>query len=370
MSSQDNAPSSVIVRTAVRRPRAERYLLITLLCFAASVTVTRLFLNITGFPQIGKGDIHIGHVLWGGVVLFSGALLPLMLANRWVFDVSAALSGVGVGLFIDEVGKFITQSSDYFTPAAAPIIYAFFLITLMLLTYIRNPLEENSRMRLHRDLELMEEMLDGDLSTAEERMINQDLLVVKSDRTQPELAAFAAHLYRFFKNGKASISSERPDWIEHVELRWERFEKQWFNRARARRWLIAGLFLWGLYAIVYSAASWYTSSRGIILSVIARELINNRLPINDGMNAMVLLRVGGESLVGFALVISGLLFAFKQERFAFRLANIALLFSLTVVYLIVFYYDQFSSIFYVIIQFLLLLNLNRYRMRFITTVSV
>jgi len=107
----------------------------------------------------------------------------------------------------------------------------------------------------------------------------------------------------------------------------------------------------------------------IILSVIARELINNRLPIHDGMNAMVLLRVGGESLVGFALVISGILFAFKQERFAFRLANIALLFSLTVVYLIVFYYDQFSSIFYVIIQFLLLLNLNRYRMRFIATVS-
>ncbi len=113
----------------VRRDSAERYLSVVLLSFAASVSLTRLFLSLTGYPQIGGGELHIAHALWGGLLLFIAALLPLIIANRWVFGTSATLAGIGVGLFIDEVGKFITQRNDYFYPAAAPIIYTFFLLT-------------------------------------------------------------------------------------------------------------------------------------------------------------------------------------------------------------------------------------------------
>jgi hypothetical protein len=43
------------------------------------------------------------------VALFIASLLPLIFANRRVYDWAAVLSGVGVGLFIDEVGKFIQK---------------------------------------------------------------------------------------------------------------------------------------------------------------------------------------------------------------------------------------------------------------------
>ena len=95
------------VRKPVKRQGADNYLLVILLSFAASVSLTRLFLELTGYPQLGGGGLHIAHVLWGGLLLFIAALLPLLLVNRWVYVVSALLTGSGVGLFIDEVGNRI-----------------------------------------------------------------------------------------------------------------------------------------------------------------------------------------------------------------------------------------------------------------------
>ena len=119
------------IRKPVERQDAGRYLLLTLLSFAASVSLTRLFLYLTGYPQIGGGTLHIAHLLWGGLLLFIAALVPLIFANRWVYTSAALLAGAGVGLFIDEVGKFITRTNDYFYPPAAPTIYAFFLLTVL-----------------------------------------------------------------------------------------------------------------------------------------------------------------------------------------------------------------------------------------------
>ena len=91
------------------------------------------------------------------------ALLPLVFANRWVYTLGAALAGVGVGLFIDEVGKFITQANDYFYPLAAPIVYAFFLLTVMLYQRVRRRRRREVRAELFQALEALEEVLEQDL---------------------------------------------------------------------------------------------------------------------------------------------------------------------------------------------------------------
>ena len=129
-------------------------MLLTLLSFAFSVSITRLFLELTGYPKLGSGDLHIAHVLWGGLILFGAALLPIILANRWVYLSSAILAGAGVGLFIDEVGKFLTQSNDYFYPPAAPIIYAFFLITVLIYIQVRRPTSREPRNELYHALDI------------------------------------------------------------------------------------------------------------------------------------------------------------------------------------------------------------------------
>ncbi len=105
-----------------------------LLSFAASVTFTRFFLELTGYPQLGNETLHIAHVLYGGVLLYISSLIPIIYANRWAYTWTSVISGVGVRRFIDEVGKFITQNNDYFFPNVAPIIYAFFLSSVLIYT--------------------------------------------------------------------------------------------------------------------------------------------------------------------------------------------------------------------------------------------
>jgi hypothetical protein len=72
-------------RSVIQRRHAADYLLITLLSFAFSVAGTRLFLELTGYPKIGVGEIHIAHVLWGGIFLFAAALLPVIFLNEWIY---------------------------------------------------------------------------------------------------------------------------------------------------------------------------------------------------------------------------------------------------------------------------------------------
>jgi len=86
--------SQAIDRSLVPRQGAERYVLITLVSFAFSVITIRLFLQLTGYPQLGNASLHIAHVLWGGLLLFIGGLLPLVLANAWAYTTGAVLNGI------------------------------------------------------------------------------------------------------------------------------------------------------------------------------------------------------------------------------------------------------------------------------------
>jgi len=103
----------------VRRLDADRYLQLVLLGFGGSIVVTRLYLDLTGYPTVGGGTLHIAHSVWGGLLLFVGGMLPLVLKNRSALPWAALLTGIGAGLFVDEVGKFITDDNDYFFDAAA-----------------------------------------------------------------------------------------------------------------------------------------------------------------------------------------------------------------------------------------------------------
>ena len=119
------------------RASAERYLLLVIVSFVVAVVGTRWYLQATGYPQIGGGELHVAHMLWGGLLLVVAALLLLVVAATWALTAAAILTGAGTGLFVDEVGKFITASNDYFYPLAAPLIYGIFLAMVLVFLVVR-----------------------------------------------------------------------------------------------------------------------------------------------------------------------------------------------------------------------------------------
>ena len=352
-------------RKPVRRLYADRYLLITLLSFAASITITRLFLFLTGYPQIGSGSLHIAHVLWGGLILFVAALIPLVFSNRWMFDLSSLLAGVGVGLFIDEVGKFITSQNDYFYPWAAPIIYALFLLTLLLYNQVRKTRQIDVRTNFYHVLEEMQEILDRDLNKAEKEEISGQLELISAESHQIETTLLARKLIEYLDlpSIKAESKFESPfDRIIHI---WLNFEATTFNRDRHRFLLTISLFVWACWAVIHPILSWYTSIHQIPIPGIFSELINTQLKLSIAKIGLAEIHLGLEILAGLVLLIACALMWLRKEHLAVQMIIFDLLFSLSVVYLLVFYYDQFSSIVYAAIQFCLLATSLRYRTRFL-----
>jgi hypothetical protein len=353
------------VRKPVRREGGERYLLFTLLSFAASVALTRLFLELTGYPQIGGGELHIAHVLWGGLLLFVAALLPLIFANRWVYVVGSLLAGAGVGLFIDEVGKFITQTNDYFHPAAAPIVYAFFLLTVLIYLQVRRPAARQARDELYCALDGLQEVLDRDLEPSERLALKFRLRKIADDDQHPDLARLAESLLKYLAYEELRIAPETTSTLERLVDKLGQLEIRWIKRGRLKAVLSGGLAALGLLALwnlVVLLLATRDPSR--LENMITELVVGGQVASITGM-FWFSVRVALEGFVGLLLVVSSGLLIANHDRRGTDLGYIGLLLSLAAVNLMIFYFEQFSTIIPALVQFLLLLGVMYYRRRYL-----
>lgn len=351
------------IRAPVHRVGAEHYLLVMLLSFASAVLLTRLFLELTGYPQFGGGDLHIAHVLWGGLLLFASTLSLLMMSNRRSYPLAAAIGGVGVGLFVDEVGQFITRTNDYFHPVAAPIIYATFLLTVLLYLRVRRPKSFDTRSELYWALETLQEVLDHDLEQHEYHQLEHQLNSVAEKTGSPVYRSLSAHLLDFLHSEHVVIVSVETGWLTRLFEMSCQLGRGLFSPVRLKAALIGGLAalgLWELWDLVQLLMAAQDPAR-------FREMVVMWNEFGDSASITSIFwfvtRVVIEGSAGFLMAISTLLLIFRRERAGSSLGVLSLIFSLTTVNLVAFYVDQFSTILVALIQFILLLTALLYQSR-------
>jgi len=97
----------------------------------AALLAVRFILGATGYPQLGGRGLHIAHMLWGGALMLAAVLVLMGYLGHRVRRAAAVLAGIGFGLFIDELGKFITSDNNYFYRPAIALIYVVFVLMFL-----------------------------------------------------------------------------------------------------------------------------------------------------------------------------------------------------------------------------------------------
>ena len=225
----------VSTRRPVGHPGTTRHLTVLVVAFVVTVTVTRIFLAATGYPRIGGTTFHLAHALWGGLLLTVAVVAMLSWANRWALQLGAVLAGVGIGLFMDEVGKFITTSNDYFFPLAAPIVYLAMVLLAWVAYRSRRRHVLTDRERLYDVLDGLQDLADGRLDSDRRAEIIGHLGHLRDEWDRPELRELSARLEEFLLSPVVTVLPPRPGPLERLHGRLLRLEERLVPERRFRR---------------------------------------------------------------------------------------------------------------------------------------
>ncbi|SCL64717.1 hypothetical protein [Micromonospora chersina] len=313
-----------------RPPRAleaPSYLQAFVLSGVVTVLVTRAYLQATGFPQLGGGGLHIAHVLWGGLLMTAGLGVGLVFLGSAARILGAILGGMGFGLFIDEVGKFVTAGTDYFYAPAASIIYVAFALLVLLTQTLRG------RTRL----------------SAPERTANALYTVVGGLSTGLTARRRAAVL-RLVRDCGPDVEEAVARLLDAVPRREPpapRFWQPWLLRARraavwvtTHRWVVA-------VVVLYVVGEPFV----IVLRVLL-DAVTGELPDQQEWGAV--LGVSVSALITAVLSIRGALLLPSDQVRAFRLFKLALLVDLLFGQIFSFTVNQFGAVFALAVDLFLL----------------
>jgi hypothetical protein len=274
-------------------------------------------------------------------------------------------AGAGVGLFIDEVGKFITRANDYFYPGAAPIIYAFFLLTALMYTRLSRRRSTDPRTEMYYVLTALQEVLDQDLEPQEKDRLTARLNAIRQQADDTALSHLAQSLLDFVKSGSAKTVPELPGPMEYLRRRLRVWEERWVSERRIKALVVgglSGLAIMALLRLSQVLAAIFSTQH--LEQLIARQLILGSFSDTVGA-AWFTFRLAIEGIVGLFLLFGAILMLLGRDSRGVTFGYVGLLASLAGVNLLIFYFDQFSTIVLAVVQLSVLINLLYYRRRFV-----
>jgi hypothetical protein len=303
------------IRHLVRAADAD--LLDTFLISAvATIIVIRIFLEATGYPQLGGGGLHIAHVLWGGLGMLLAIVLLLLFTTSSTRLLAALVGGAGLGAFVDELGKFVTSDNDYFFKPTAAILYALFVVLFLATREVRRFRGLSQEECLVNAVELAEKLAMGTL-TAEDRDRALGLLA-RAEPAHPLVRPLRAS---FLEADLAPISFAGLRWMGSAGGRTYAaiVSSRWFRRILAAVFILAGV------AFVLTAVGTVVLLGGAFFGVLEAQVALDE-ETADGVIASVIQAIAG--VVAGVLIVRGVFLLRRSRVRAYRAFELAILVDL------------------------------------------
>ena len=341
----------------VQRADGPRSVTVLAVSFGVTVVVTRLYLSLTGYPQIGHGEFHLAHALWGGLLLMIAATLQLLWSNAWVMTAAAVCAGAGSGLFVDEVGKFITARNDYFTPIAAPIIYLVFLAVLAVDVLARRARVDDPRSIAYAVVVGLKDVIDGPLRPTARVALLERLDILEAAPDRPDLAALATSLRPVVEAAPTAPPRER---LPRIRAAWAVFEQRVLPRPVHRVILVSGATMLGLVSLAGLAVFVALASGDTRFQVV----IDDESIAPGSRPPALLIASLGEAVVGATLLVSAVALLVGRDQVGLRGGRAGLIFGLAAVNVVLGYISAEVVVVVVVAELALLASYRRYRTRF------
>lgn len=322
-------------RLFIRNISAGKLLDYFLISSIGTILLIRAYLDLTGYPQIGFGDFHIAHVLWGGLLMLISVVLVLSFLSATSRLMASIIGGVGFGVFIDELGKFITADNNYFYQPTAAILYVLFIILFLSFRTIESYQKFSPQEYLANALELMENVVFNDLDVDEKSRIRRFLSL--SSHKNP----LVAHLEKFINEAEA-LPKIKPGMI-------------------ARFWSKLGLFYETIstnkYFIKLVILLFILHASLALVSVV---ILGNVFLFTQHNVPVTSLQLGGliSAFIAEVPIIIGISRILHSRLFAYRMFRISVLISIFLVQFFSFYFENFSAFFTFLGNVLILIALD------------
>jgi hypothetical protein len=318
----------------IRDFEAGGYLDLFLVTAVAAVLLIRLFLQLTGFPQLGTEYLHIAHMLWGGLLMLAAIIILLSFLGRTGHKLAAVVGGAGFGMFIDEVGKFVTKDNDYFFRPAPAIIYILIILTYLLIRWIHSGTPRTRNEYLVNALQEAQQVAVGDLDREErDRAL---VYLAKCDPSRPLVTGLERLM-----NESSVVDSSRADVITRAQAAARRV----YRRLAVRPWFarVVILFFVGqvvvqvfhVFVLLVFHKSW--------LNVLLRRPLRSLGNVNTRITAFDAAAIGFSALATIFVAIG--VWQIKRSRLAaFQDFQRSILVSLLLIQPLMFYRDQWSAL--------------------------
>jgi len=333
----------------IRNFEADKYIEIFLVSAVFAVLAIRLFLRLTDYPQIGSDQLHIAHILWGGLLMLASIISLLFFLSKRAMIWSSLLGGLGFGTFIDEIGKFVTKDNNYFYEPAVSLIYITFVLILIAVNTIETRWRRTSEEYLINAVNELKGIPIDDLDEYERK---RALSYLKKSGYDSD---FAVTLRNIIENTVA-IPLPRPGFYTRLK----RFMIEKYEWITSFKFFNIGLIVF--FTLQFLATLTYIVALTFLFGIGWEKLkgINAVREVNGQLMTLSFIELAElfSSIVSGLLIVAGVYLLRKSRLRAYDMFKRSVLVSIFLTHVFIFYKEQFSAMTGLIFNILVLIALE------------